>query len=530
MEKIKIDLLREKYQIPASPKRPFVVFGRVLLAMVVFVSVAGATMSYNVSASSDASGFPRFSLFSTIRHLVGAGDRQLKGERDDRINFLLLGIGGKGHDGPMLTDTIIFASYKPSTNDIGMLSIPRDMAVPIPDEGYRKVNHANYFGEQKEPGAGPVLASEVIGGVIGQEIQYYLRVDFDGFGKLIDDVGGIDVDVENTFTDAEYPILGSEYKECGTYATVDLENPDTGEVESVDVPTYACRYETITFTKGPAHLDGATALKYVRSRHGNNGEGSDFERAKRQQKVIAAVKEKMMSSGTLLNPARIARIMETLQDNVATNISAWELLRLAGKLKDVDTTKIVSRVLDSSNESPLYATSLNGAYVLLPKNDDWGPVRLMAANLLVPDGSASTIASSSTKKSSTPSTPSIPSVKIEIQNGTTITGLAFRASQLLDGNGYDVTKIGNAVERSYEHTVIYDLSNGAKPKELKALQDTLKAEEILSATSGALSGTVVPKGITVTPEDYEALATAKNIDFLVILGESAGSLAMKTGY
>jgi len=528
MEKIKIDLLRQKYQIPASPKKPFVVFGRILLSMVVFVSVAGATMSYNVDASSDASGFPHFSLFSTIRHLVGAGDRQLKGEKDDRVNFLLLGIGGEGHDGPMLTDTIIFASYQPSTDDIGMLSIPRDMAVPIPDEGYRKVNHANYFGEQKETGAGPVLASEVIGGVIGQEIQYYLRVDFDGFGKLIDDVGGVDVDVENTFTDAEYPILGAEYDDCGTYATIEQEDPETGEIESVDVPTYACRYETITFTKGPAHLDGATALKYVRSRHGNNGEGSDFERAKRQQKVIAGVKEKMMSSGTLLNPARLANIMDTLKDNVATNISAWELLRLAGKLKDVDTTKIVSRVLDSSTESPLYATSLNGAYVLLPKNDDWGPVRQMAANLLVPDASASTIATTSTaKKPSTPSTPSIPLVKIEIQNGTTITGLAFRASQLLDGNGYDVTKIGNAVERSYEHTVIYDLSNGAKPKELKALQSALKAEEVLSATSGALSENVVPKGISATSENYEELATAKNIDFLVILGESAGSLALK---
>lgn len=530
MEKIKIDLLRQKYQIPASPKRPFVVFGRILLAMVVFVSVAGATMSYNVSASSDASGFPHFSLFSTIRHLVGAGDRQLKGEKDDRINFLLLGIGGAGHDGPMLTDTIVFASYKPSTNEVGMLSIPRDMAVPIPDEGWRKVNHANYFGEQKQAGAGPVMASEVIGGVIGQEVQYYLRVDFDGFGKLIDDVGGVDVDVENTFTDAEYPILGSEYKDCGTFVAQDQTNPDTGEVETVNVPTYGCRYEIVTFAKGPMHLDGTTALKYVRSRHGNNGEGSDFERAKRQQKVIAGVKEKMMSSGTLLNPARISHIMDTLKENVATNISAWELLQLAGKLKNVDTTKIVSRVLDSSEASPLYATSLNGAYVLLPKNDDWTPVQQMAANLLVPDGSTSTVAT--TKKSSTSLSSEAPAgakadVKIEIQNGTTITGLAFRASQLLDGNGYDVTKIGNAVERSYEHTVIYDLSNGAKPKELKALQSALKAEEILSATSGALSGTVVPKGITVTPEDYEALATAKNIDFLVILGESASNLAIK---
>ncbi len=528
MDKIKIDLLRQKYQIPASPKKPFVVFGRVLLAMVVFVSVAGATMSYNVDASADVSGFPRFSLFSTIRHLVGAGDRQLKGEKDDRINFLLLGIGGAGHDGPMLTDTIVFASYKPSTNEVGMLSIPRDMAVPIPDEGWRKVNHANYFGEEKQTGAGPVMASEVIGGVIGQNVDYYLRVDFDGFGKLIDDVGGVDVVVDTTFTDAEYPILGSEYKDCGTSVTQDQTNPDTGEVESVQVPTYACRYEIITFTKGPMHLDGTTALKYVRSRHGNNGEGSDFERAKRQQKVIAGVKEKMMSSGTLLNPARISHIMDTLKENVATNISAWELLQLAGKLKNVDTSKITTKVLDDSTASPLYATSLNGAYVLLPKNDDWGPVRQMAANLLVPDGSSPTVATTSTtKKSSAPTTPSTPSTKIEIQNGTTITGLAFRASQLLDGNGYDVTKIGNAAERAYKHTVIYDLSNGKKQAELKALQESLQADVTMSATGYMMSGNVVPQGISLSSDDYQSLATAKNIDFLVILGESSANLAIK---
>lgn len=524
MEKIKIDLLREKYQIPASPKKPFVVFGRVLLSMIVFASVAGATMSYNVSASSDASGFPRFSLFSTIRHLVGAGDRLLKGEKDDRINILLLGIGGEGHDGPMLTDTIIFTSYQPSTNDIGMLSVPRDMAVPIPDQGWRKVNHANYFGEQIQEGGGPVLASEVIGDVIGQEINYYVRVDFDGFGKLIDDVGGVDVIVDTTFTDSQYPILGSEYDDCGTYNAQERTNPDTGETETVRVPTYECRYETITFTSGPMHLDGSTALKYVRSRHGNNGEGSDFERAKRQQKVIAGVKEKLMSSGTLLNPARLASIMDTLKENIATNISAWELLQFAGKMKNVDTTKIVNRVLDSSNESPLYATSLNGAYVLLPKNDDWGPVRQMAENIMVADPTSVATTSSSAKK---PAASAVPSVRIEIQNGTSISGLAFRASQLLDGNGYDVTKIGNAAERAYKQTVIFDLTNGKKPSELKNLQKSIQAEITLSGTGEIASGTLVPKGITLPTEDPQTLVTAKNIDFLVILGESASNLALK---
>jgi LCP family protein required for cell wall assembly len=517
MEKIKIDLLKKKYRLDASQRRPFVVFGRTILSLAIFVAVAGAALSYQVDSSSDAGGFPRLSLFSTLKHLVGAGDRMLKGEHDDRVNFLLLGIGGEGHDGPQLTDTIIFASYQPSSDAIGMLSIPRDMAVPIPDEGWRKVNHANYFGEQKEPGLGPVLAGEVIGGLLDQEIHYYVRVDFAGFAKLVDDIGGVDIYVDRSFTDESYPAHGMEYADCGTTTDVEVAvDGDDGEatVETVTVPTYDCRFESLSFTEGWTHMDGETALKFVRSRHGSNGEGSDFARSRRQQKVIVAVKEKLMSAGTLLNPARLSRLMETLEDNVATNLTAWELIQLAGMLKDVDTSKIAMRVLDASEASPLFATSLNGAYVLLPKNDDWEPVREMAAGILEPTGSATATAGERPKF-----------VTVEIQNGTTITGLAFRTSQLLEQNGYEVVKIGNAAERAYQHTVIYDLTDGEKPDELKALRDQLEAEVTMSATGWILSGDIVPQEISVSSDDYQSLATEDDVDFLVILGESSANVA-----
>ncbi len=518
MEKIKIDLLRQKYQIPSTHKKPFAMFGRIFLTLAIFLSVAGSALSYNVGSSADGNG-GHLSLFATIRHLVGAGDRMLKGEKDDRVNVLLLGIGGEGHDGPQLTDTIIFASYQPSTDAIGMISIPRDMAVPIPNEGYRKVNHANYFGEQKETGYGPVLAGEVIGGILDQEMHYYVRVDFDGFAKLIDDVGGVNIQVDQSFTDEDYPVLGKEYADCGTYAEQEQADPETGETTVTRVPTYRCRYETLSFQEGWTQMDGETALKYVRSRHGNNGEGSDFARARRQQKIISAVKEKLLSAGTLLNPARLTSILDTLKDNIATNLSPWEILRLAGKLKDADTSKIRNAVIDSSDDSPLYATSLNGAYVLLPKNDDWTPVRQMAAGLLTGSAGASVASAAPTDP------PKF--VTVEIQNGTTVTGLAFRASQVLETQGYDVTRIGNAAERNYQHTVIYDLTNGDKPDELKTLRDALKAEVTMSATGYMISGNVVPEEISVSSEEYQALATEKNIDFLVILGQNSADVAVK---
>jgi len=516
MDKIKIDLLRQKHNLEVPRRKPIPFFGRVMMIGLVVTATLGAAMSYQITSSGDAMGFPGFSLFSTLRHLVQAGDRELQGEANDRVNFLLMGIGGEGHDGPQLTDTIIFASYKPSSGELGMLSLPRDMAVPIKDYGWRKVNHANAFGEMKEPGSGPMLASDVIGNVLDQDIQYYIRVDFNGFAKLIDDLGGIDVYVDRAFTDSQYPILGAEYAECGTYTEQTVLNEETGEVETQSFPVYNCRFEVLSFQEGWMHMDGSTALKYVRSRHGSNGEGSDFARSRRQQKVLLAVKDKVFSASTYLNPGRISSVLEAMRENIATNLSTWEILRLADEFKDFDQTKMKSYVLDSSESSPLYATSLNGAYVLLPKNDDWSAIRRIADDIFL--GQASTLAAAPVEEKPT-------FVRVEVQNGTNITGLAFRTSQLLDQQGYDVVKVGNAPERDYAHTVIYDLTDGTHTDELKTLQDFLQADVTLSATGWLISDNVIPKEITLSPDDSIS-TTEEDVDFLVILGENSANLVL----
>ena len=200
------------------------------------LAAVGIIFSSQVSSTSESSGsFPDFSLFSAIKHLVSSGDRDLEGEEEDRVNFLLLGIGGEGHDGPQLTDTIIFTSFRPSDGAVAMMSLPRDMTVPIPNYGYRKVNHANAYGEMDNPGSGPELASQVIGDVLDEEINYYLRIDFKGFEEFVDAIGGVDVYIENGFTDSNYPIEGKEYDECGDEPseTSDLlveSDPETTEV------------------------------------------------------------------------------------------------------------------------------------------------------------------------------------------------------------------------------------------------------------------------------------------------------------
>lgn len=547
MNKANIDLLKEEPpRRPRRPKRsPVLFFGRGLVILIVIAATAGTVFSYHVTSTSDSSGnFPSISLFSTIKHLVSSENRGLLGEDDDRVNFLLMGIGGEGHSGPQLTDTIIFTSYQPSDGAIGMMSLPRDMTVPIPGYGYRKVNHANAYGELDEPGAGPALATQVIGDVLNEDIHYYLRVDFDGFAEFIDALNGIDVYIENTFTDENYPSHGMEFDNCG-YDELDEEEiySDATSVieiaEILEVPEeqkgileeameeenqpvvidYSCRYESITFYEGWTHMDGDTALKFVRSRHGNNGEGSDFARSSRQQKIILAVKDKVLSASTFLNPTRISKLLDAMKANIATNLDVWEIVRLAKELKHLTSESIVHHVIDASESSPLYATVLNGAYVLLPRNDDWSPLQNIAENIFTSDEELSPQYADAVEEK-----PKF--VRVEIQNGTNITGLAFRTSQLLDGQGFDVTSIGNASSRGYEHTVIYDLTNGQRSEELKTLRDFLQADVTLSATGWMISSDIVPKELAFTDEDYENLATQDNLDFLIILGESASGLAL----
>ena len=490
-EEHSVDFLKKKYKLApqrTDAKKPKKM-ARLLGGFLVIAAVTGVVFSYKIAETHidnvpDAGGF---SLFSTFRQLVTADDKALVGEDDDRINFLLMGVGGAGHAGPELSDTLMFTSFRPSTHEIGMLSIPRDTIVPIPGYGFRKINHVNAYAELENPGSGPEVASDVIGELLDQDIHYSIKVDFQGFQDLIDAVGGIDVYVDRSFTDQSYP-------------------------------TWDDLYQTVSFQEGWQHMDGEKALQYARSRHGNNGEGSDFARAERQQKVILAAKEKVLSPSTLLNPGKLNKLIETFQDNVQTDLSFWEMVKLARFAPDVNTDNIHHYVLDSSPSSPLYSSTINGAYVLLPKKDDWSEVREIAANIFsaetAPSPEQNTVVQAD-------------QATIEIQNGTGVTGLAFQTSQLLATSGFDVVKIGNAESRVYDQTIIYDLTEGRKSDELAALKEYLEADVSMSAAGWVFADEVVPRELTITNPGEEYITSAEPIDFLIILGQNATELVMR---
>lgn len=306
---------------------------------------------------------------------------------DGNINILLLGIGGGKHEGPNLSDTVIFTSINQSKNKVTLVSIPRDLWVP---DLNAKINTAYSTGESKRVGGGLVLAKKAVSKIMGQPVDYAVLVDFAGFVKAVDMVGGIGVDVENTLDDYVYPIEGKEEDSCGKKdeeikiftETIATDSASTEEDLALFFP---CRYEHVHFDKGDNHMDGTQALQFVRSRHALGAEGTDFARSVRQQKIIKAFKDKVFSLGTLINPAKVLGLYCILQSSIDTDVKQEEFddfIRLAQKLKTAD---IKSTVLDFGDEAagrpglltnPQPSEDYNFAWVLIPRvgNGDFSEI------------------------------------------------------------------------------------------------------------------------------------------------------------
>jgi len=229
-------------------------------------------------------------------------------QSEGKINVLLMGVSGGDHEGSDLTDTIMVASLNPVKRTISLISIPRD----IWSENLKdKINSAYHYG--KIDGDGLSLSKTTIEEVVGIPIHYTFLFDFSGFQAIIDHIGGINVAVETSFTDSEYPIAGKENDLCdGDY-------------------TYACRYETITFNKGMEYMDGARALKYVRSRHAEGDAGTDFARGTRQQEVIIAIKNKILAKKPWFHPTFSMQLYAAVDTYSETDMKVAEILTI-GKL------------------------------------------------------------------------------------------------------------------------------------------------------------------------------------------------------
>ena len=390
---------------------------------------------------------------------------KLKGEGDGRVNILVLGIGGQGHEAPNLTDTMMVVSIDPKTKDAAMLSIPRDLYVKIPATSktgtqYGKINAANVYG-------GPQLSARVVSNVIGVPIHYYVMLDFAGFKQAIDAVGGIDINVPTAINDPSYP--------C-----------DNGK-----------GYCPFRMAAGKQHMNGATALRYSRSRKST----SDFDRAARQQLVIAALREKALKLSTLTNPVKLTALLDTLGGHIKTDIQPAELSKIAALAKDIDPGKTPTKVLDTESKDSLLVGGTNiidgAGYIEVPKlgNFAYRDIQDMVKNIFADHYLVEENA------------------RLEVLNGSGIPGAAGNVVKSLQSAHYNVGDPLNAPD-PYTKTVIYDYTGGKKPYTINYLQQRfkVKAQKVAAPTPAVdVNGQplAVPQIRIILGSDFKPGSTAQ---------------------
>ena len=298
-------------------------------------------------------------------------------ETDGKTNILLLGTGGGNHDGPNLTDTIIFASINQKANKVVLISIPRDLWIVNGSTG-EKINEA-YADGQNNNNKGLIYAKAVVSHIVGQPIHYGLRIDFGGFVKAVDEVGGLDVHVPEVLDDFHYPIDGNEDLPCAHTEDEIKTFVATASADQQLWDFFPCRYKHLHVDSGVIHMDGITALEYVRSRHGAGDQGTDFARSRRQQQVIEAFRDKVLSLGILLNPSKIINLYNILQSSIDTDIPQEDIGLFISLAQKIKSAKIQSAVIDFGDVSAGRAGLLdqgnvdaahNFAYTLVPRVGD----------------------------------------------------------------------------------------------------------------------------------------------------------------
>jgi polyisoprenyl-teichoic acid--peptidoglycan teichoic acid transferase len=332
----------------------------------------------------------------------------------DRVTVLFLGIDQRcDEEGPTRTDSIMLLTVDPIGLSGAVLSVPRDLWVEIPGFGVDRINQAHYLGEVYDyPGGGPALAVDTIEGAIGVRVNYFVTINFDAFVKIIDLIGGIEIDVPEEIDDPLYP------DNC-----------------------YG--YDPFYMAAGKQQMDGYLALKYARTRVTFGG---DVDRAGRQQEVALAVREKIMRINML--PQLIARAPElwyALQDNVHTDMSIDEALQLALLVQEIPRRSIRTAVIDYDyvyNE-----TTPAGQLVLVPIREN---IRTLRNELFAPPAIPTPIIENLAEMVAKEN------ARVAVYNGTAVFGLAGATESYLLGYNVNVTKIGNADSSAYRATQIID--------------------------------------------------------------------------
>lgn len=373
----------------------------------------------------------------------------LKGEGDGRVNILIMGKGGPGHDGPDLTDTMLIASIDPINKEAALLSVPRDLYVKVPGFGSMKINAAYATAKYKVQNgkkipdqaakaeqAGLDNVQKVIADTLGIPIHYYVMIDFQAFSEAIDTVGGVSVDVQQQLYDP-------------TMAWENNNNP-------------------LLAAKGLQQFNGKKALLYVRSRHGSAR--GDFDRTERQRQVILALKDKVLSLGTYSNPLKISQLLDAFGNHIQTNLSINDSMRLYNIGKAVGNDKVQSIGLADPPNNFVTTAAYDGQSVVVPRAGiyNYTEIQNYVRNTLK-DGYI---------KKENPA--------ILVLNGTYVSGLAVKKANELKTYGYNVLPPADAPTKNYNQTILVDLRGGEKKYTRRYLEQRYKVTAVGSLPDASI--------------------------------------------
>lgn len=398
-----------------------------LVVVILIVGWLGWKFAYNLH---HLFGGNPFSIFTSTK---------LNGEDSGRVNILLAGNSADdpGHEGATLTDSIMVLSIDTKDNQAFMISVPRDLYVHIPGDGYSKINAANVYGNSERfsqsgyPSGGMGLLEKIVEQDLGIDINYYALINYNAFRQAVDAVGGIDITVQSSDPRGLYD-------------------------PNID---YATHGPLVKLSNGRHHLDGEQALDLARARgdaYGSYGfPMSDFDRTAHQRQMLLALKSKAISASVVTNPVRLGQLFDAIGQNVKTDLTLSDVHRLYDVTKNISTSSIKSISLNSVNGKNLLANyqAPDGESTLIPAAglDDYSQIQAVVRNL----------------------TSNNPVVKeaanVVLLNATDTYGLAAKQQKVAEAHYLNITDVGDALANQAVTTII-DNSGGKKPATKRLLE------------------------------------------------------------
>lgn len=350
----------------------------------------------------------------------------------NRVTMLIMGLGscpGCEPGAATQSDTLMLVTMDPVSRTAGILSIPRDIWVNVPGYDYGKIATAYFIGEiYNLPGGGPGLAIQTVEQLLGIDINYYAVLDFSAFEEFVNEIGGVDVDVP--------------YEQ-----SVDPLGPGN----------------TVILPQGIQHLDGPTALAYAR----NRGVGDDYARMDNQQQVVMAIRDQVLSLGTL--PKLIANaptIYNNLRNGIHSNLSLKEAISLAWTASQIPQENIKRAVIGPNEVTDSW--SADGQRISLPDIEAIRAVRDQVFSTTSGEAPVATVYISNPEELR-----AAEGATVTVLNATTTAGLASQTTDYLRDNGINVMETGNAEEKS-DTTVIIDYTG--KPYTVQYLVELLNIQ------------------------------------------------------